>query len=387
MVVAYYTSTNFLDVILETIQSIKGKVELHVFIEITNQSKNATLINVDSLEGLNLIEKPEKVLGKEAWAAFRPYFEGVASVHFVVHKNKRSLSLKTLRNAYAIGRQLKKYKIDIFHFDTISPRAIGLYSYLKSKKVIIALHDPVPHSGEDNWREDVPNFVFYRMAKAFIFYSGFAASQFKQFYSQIKVPSYAIKLQPYTFIRKYLDVKKPEGNTILFFGRLSYYKGIDILLQAIPLVLEKYPNEKFMIAGKPAFGYEVDQAIVNRYHNNIEVISRYLSTQELVTLIEHAKFIVCPYRDATQSGVLMTSFAAGKMVVATDVGSFPEYIKDDVNGLLGTPDAVSVAQNIIRALDGERYKQLEANVTSGYSKETGDENALRIMEAYQNAAK
>jgi glycosyltransferase involved in cell wall biosynthesis len=384
MVVAYYTSTNFMDVILETIQSVKDKVELHVFIEITNQSKNATIINVDSLEGMNFIEKPEKLLGKEKWAQFKPYFEGVASVHFIVHKNKRSLSFKTLKLAYSLGKYLKKYKIDVFHFDTISPRAIGLFSYLKKRKVVIALHDPVPHSGEDNWREDVPNFVFYRLAKSFIFYSKFAADQFKQYYAQFKTPLLAIKLQPYTFNKRYLSAQKPTGKYILFFGRLSYYKGIDLLLEAIPKVLEKYPDEKFIIAGKPSFGYEVDQKAIEQFPKNIEVVSRYLSTEELVQMIENSKFIVCPYRDATQSGVLMTSYAAGKMVLATNVGSFPEYIKDGVNGLLAEVTPESIAQKIIEGLDNNQYLRLEANVGHDYSPVTGDENAQILMQAYQH---
>ena len=384
MVVAYYTSTNFIDVILETIQGIKHQVELHVFIEITNQSKNATIINVESLEGLNFIEKPEKVLGKEKWAQFKPYFEGVASVHFIVHKKKQSLSFKTLRLAYSLGKYLKKYKIEVFHFDTISPRAIGLFSYLKSKKVVIALHDPVPHSGEYNWREDVPNFVFYRLAQSFIFYSKFAVAQFREHYAQFKVPLHDIKLQPYTFIKQYIGNQKNDGDYILFFGRLSYYKGIDILLEAIPIVLERFPQQKFKIAGKPVFGYEVDQAVVNKYPHNIEVDSRYLSTEELVGCIGGSKFIVCPYRDATQSGVLMTAFAAGKTVLASNVGSFPEYIKDGYNGLLCEPNADSLAAKIIAALEGSAYLSFQEKVIDHYSEEVGEYNSNAILQAYQH---
>ena len=127
MVVAYYTSTNFLDVVLETIQSIKTKVELHVFIEIKKKKKNTTIINVDSLEGFNDIETPENLLGQDKWNELKGYFAGVASVHFVIHNDKRSLSLKSLKKAYALGKFLKKFNIDVFHFDTISPRAIVLY--------------------------------------------------------------------------------------------------------------------------------------------------------------------------------------------------------------------------------------------------------------------
>ena len=387
MVVAYYTSTNFLDVVLETIQSIKARVELHVFIEITQASKNTTIINVASLEGFNDIETPERLLGKEKWGELKDYFTGVASVHFLVHKDVRSLSVKALRQAYNFGKFLKRYNIDIFHFDTISPRAIGLYPYLRSKKVFITLHDPVPHSGENNWREHIPNFVFYRMADGYFFYSRFAHDQFRQYYKKIKVPFYIIKLQPYSFITQFLSKKKPVGNSILFFGRLSYYKGIDLLLEAIPTVLEQYPDEKFIIAGKPAYGYKVEGEAMEKHKQNIEIILRYLSIEELVQQIQHAKFIVCPYRDATQSGVLMTCLATGKVVIATNVGSFPEYIKDNVNGLLAEPDSGSIAKKILEALNGNRYAAIEESLITTYSEEVGNKNGETILQAYARRAK
>lgn len=385
MVVAYYTSTNFLDVVLETLQGFKSKVELHVFIEITNASKNTTIINVDSLEPFNEIETPERLLGKEKWGELKKYFEGVASVSFLVHKDARSLTLKSLRKAYRFGKYLDKFKVDVFHFDTISPRAIGLWPYLRSKKVFITLHDPVPHSGETNWREHVPNFVFYPMASGYFFYSEFARKQFGQYYKKIKVPFYNLKLQPYSFISQFLkDKEVRKAESILFFGRLSYYKGIDILLEAIPKVLAQYPNQKFIIAGKPAYGYEVKGETLEKFSNNIELLPRYISIPELVEFFKRAKFAVCPYRDATQSGVLMTCMAAGKTVVATNVGSFPEYLKDGVNGFLAEPNPDSLAEAMLRALVNDRYLETDKNVESGYSETIGAANAETILRAYQS---
>lgn len=386
MVVIYYTSTSFMDVILETIQSIKHRVTLHVVIEISTQNKNATIINVNSLEGLNAIEDPEKVLGKEQWELFKPYFEGVASVKFVVHQKKQSLSWHSLQVAYKLGKYLKKLKADIFHFDTISPRAIGLFPYLTTKKVVIALHDPVPHPGEDNWREDVPIYVFFRLAKAFVFYSDYATGEFKKYYPKVKAPLCTIKLQPYTFLTYYKkpDVAAKKGH-ILFFGRLSYYKGIDILVDAIPSVLASFPDEKFIIAGKPVFGYEVDLSGLSDHKDHVEVISRFLSTEELVSLIEGAKCIVCPYREATQSGVVMSAFAVGKPVIATNVGSFAEFIEDGKNGLLADPNAASLAEKIKEALHNNHYLALESGVASGHPDEARAKNGENLVKAYESA--
>lgn len=382
--VVYYTSTSFLDVIIETIQSIKHQVKLHVVIEIAQSSKNSTIINVGELENKATIEKPEKLLGKAKWEELKPYFEGVASVEFVVQKNKRAFSFETLKTAFRLGKYLKKYKADVIHFDSISTCAIGLYLYARTKKVFIAIHDPAPHSGEASWREKVPKKIFFALAKGFFFYSAFAESQFKNNFAKINTPLYTVKLQPYTFVKTYLTKPNVEPDYVLFFGRLSYYKGIDILLKAIPEVLKKIPQQKFIIAGKPDYDFKLDETLFQNVKANISLVEKFLTTEELVHLIQAAQFVVCPYRDATQSGVVMTTFAVGKPVVATNVGSFSEYINDDVNGLLSDPTSESIAEKIIYALENKHFKTLENNVVSDYSAAIGHQNEKIIINAYNN---
>lgn len=374
-----------MDTVPEIIRGFKHAVELHVVIEISTQNMNSTNINVNSLDGLGVVEDPEKVLGKEQWALFEPYFESVSSVKFVVHNKKQSLSWHSLKRAWQLGRYLKKLKADIFHFDTISPRALGLYPYLLGRKVIITLHDPVPHAGEDNWREDVPIIAFFRLAKAFVFYSEFAANEFKKHYNKIKVPVHTIRMQPLSFTKYFIKGARPEPETILFFGRVSYYKGIDILMQAIPKVLAQFPDERFVIAGKPVFGYEIDMTPVKGFEKNVQVISRFLTTDEMVQLIRDAKFVVCPYREATQSGVIMTSYAVGKPVVGTTVGSFAEYIQDGVNGILSAPDPDALASAMIKALSNKRYLELGKNVDGNYNEDIGSQNGKVLLNTYSQA--
>ena len=70
------------------------------------------------------------------------------------------------------------------------------------------------------------------------------------------------------------------------------------------------------------------------------------------------------------------------MVIATNVGSFPEYITDSENGLLAEPTADSVADKILEALHNNRYRQLEQKVVSTYCEKTGNENGQTILSAY-----
>ncbi len=378
----FYTSTNFLDAILETIQSIKEKTILHVFIEISNQSKNTTIIDVDKINHLKFIEKPENVLGEKKWNLIKEYFNGVASVQFIVYKRKRSLTLNTFILGYKLMTFAEKLKIDVYHFDTYSTRAMGLAPYLINKKVVVTIHDPIPHSGENSWKEYIPNWVFLRISNSILFYSAYAKEQFLSKYTTYKKPISTISLQPYTINKKHIKNKNYERKYITFFGRISYYKGIDILLEAIPKVIELYPKQLFLIIGKQYYKNLIDHEIILKYKKNIEIHSNYIETSALIDYIQESKFIVCPYRDATQSGVLMTSNALGKTTIATSVGSFPEYIINDTNGLIAKPEADSFAKKIIEALENNKYLELEKNVISTNKMDVNKKNELTLLEAY-----
>jgi len=80
----------------------------------------------------------------------------------------------------------------------------------------------------------------------------------------------------------------------------------------------------------------------------------------------------------------MTSFAAGKMVIATNVGAFPEYIYHNENGVLTEPNANDLADAIIDVLNKEKYKEIEKNIATSYSSEIGSINQKCILKAYNN---
>lgn len=382
MTACFFTSTYFLDHALEFIQAAKKRTQLHVFIEISEYSKKATVVNVNSLMNLNFIESPENVIGKDEWAYFAPYFEGVKSVNFVVRKNTSIFSIKSIIENRRLGKIIESIKPDVFHFDHVSVSCLSLYPFLKTKNLVISIHDPVAHTGERNIKQNIVNRLYKRIATSFLFYSKYSAEIFKANNPHSKTPIYNIKLQPYTFLQHYVDTEEMKSDHILFFGRLSPYKGIDILLEAIPIVLNSFPNEKFIIAGSPSYGYNIDPSYISNYKENITFITKYLPVGEVASLIKSSKFVICPYRDATQSGVLMSTFAIGKMAIVSNVGSFPEYVKNDYNGMIAEANAKSLAQKINEALYNEKYKTIENNIESKSTAEELDLISNVIIDSY-----
>ena len=383
MTVVYYLNTYYLDAALEIIQSIKHNTDLHILIEISPESKKTNILNVENLSGLNFIEKPVKVMGLSKWIELQKYFKGVKSINFIVFRHKRSFSLSSFYTAYFAQKYINSLNPEIIHFDSITPRIIFMSPFIYFKKTFITVHDPAPHTGEGSWKIKLTEYIYFLTAKGVFFYSKFASMQFKNRYKNLLLSFNLLQFQPFTFIQRYLlNNSVSEGNFILFFGRILAYKGVDILLDAIPYVLSKFPQEKFLIAGSIQ-DCDIDISKIHDYGENVQLFADYVSTEKLASLIQESKFVVCPYRDATQSGVLMTAFALGKTVVGTNVGAFPEYIRNNVNGIITNPDAISFADAIIDALTFNKYKTLEKNVVSAYSSDINLINKNNILKAYQ----
>lgn len=133
----------------------------------------------------------------------------------------------------------------------------------------------------------------------------------------------------------------PVDIDILFFGRIEYYKGIDILLKAV----EKNVNWRVCIGGKGDI-----KAIfnINEIPLNVTVFNQYLPDAQISELIQRSKVVVLPYRDATGTQIIPTAMYYGKAIVATDVGCFPDYIEDGVDGLIVPHED---AEKLYEALD------------------------------------
>ena len=127
--------------------------------------------------------------------------------------------------------------------------------------------------------------------------------------------------------------------TLLAFGIVRRYKGIDVLLRALPDVLRER-SVRLIVAGEfwdPVAPYQ-DLIRDLGLEEHVELRASYVPEDELAELLGSADLMVAPYRSATQSGAVEMAFGAGLPVVGTSVGGLADQIDDTVNGLLVPPD-------------------------------------------------
>lgn len=144
-----------------------------------------------------------------------------------------------------------------------------------------------------------------------------------------------------------------DGDVLLFFGFVRRYKGLEVLIEALPRVLARRPVT-LVVAGE---FYEPVEPIKARIRalglgERIRLHDRYVPDEEVGDLVAAADCVVLPYRSATQSGVVLVAYAGGCPVISTAVGGLPEVVEQGVTGFLVPPeDPAALADAILEFFD------------------------------------
>jgi glycosyltransferase involved in cell wall biosynthesis len=250
-----------------------------------------------------------------------------------------------------------KIKPDIIH-STVFYDFQELLLYFFRKKTIITVHDPFPHSGEADFRKTFFRKIGFLLLSNFVILNIKQKAPFVAAYKLMNKNVYESNLSIYNVYNLYFDqfsINKHLKN-ILFFGRISPYKGIDVLLEAMKYVHQMNPEIKLIIAGNGEYYFDKTEFEQLDY---VEFRNRYIPNEELVNLINESLFTVCPYIDATQSGVIMTSYAFCQPVIASNIGGLPEMVMNNITGLLIEPNNVIELQNSIIQLVSNQNMLIE----------------------------
>lgn len=345
--------------------------EVYVIIELTQEKLHENIFDIN----VQLYDYPEIISYndvKQNWNIqfIEEYFSKCKEVSFSVYKHKSIVDLISV--SYKIYKKIIAINPDFIHLDDISPRQFLLYPiFIASKaKLILNIHDSKPHIGEYEWKRAICKKSLSPFIAKYVFYSKYCYSEYMLDSKKVK-ETYILRLRPYTVFKKF---KLSEGQQlgllanirnstkpITFIGRISPYKGIEVFIKAIELLVETYPTQRFIIAGKKMNNYAF--SVPRKLSNNVTIIDRYLKNEELVEIITASQLIVCPYIEATQSGVIMTATALNCPVLVTNIGGLPEYVNDGITGYIVndmTPESLS--EKIIQYLRGNKSISFKENL-------------------------
>lgn len=291
------------------------------------------------------------ILGKP----IRKFISGDFKVRFYINHNLKIRSLKNIILSWNLAKYLKNF--DIIHFNGIDATLILDNIFLRKRKKVFTIHDVKLHSGENSGKSgNIAEKICLWIIKSkhqTIIQNKYDFNEVLNHFPDKKEKLNFIPFKCLSIFREYENLNLPaEKSDILFFGRISLYKGLKYLIEAYEIIKNTIPDVKLLIAGGGNIKNEISELNKNE---NIKIINRYISNEELVNFIINTKIIVCPYTDATQSGVVMTSFAFNKPVIATSVGGFVDVIDNNVTGKLVPPrNSKMLADAIVELLSNKR---------------------------------
>jgi glycosyltransferase involved in cell wall biosynthesis len=197
-------------------------------------------------------------------------------------------------------------------------------------KCVIECHNVFSHEGSrfDRW------FLKFaaRPAHSFITHSTQERNDLLPFVAGKKIGVSALPI-PNEFTSDSIHTR--SGRTILFFGVVRKYKGLDVLLAAMPKVLSRIQC-RLEIAGEFYDPVDKYRQLIHEYglEQHVRIDNRYIPNEEIVEIFDRSDVLVLPYLSATQSAVARIALANGLPVIASRTGGLSEVVVEKVNGLL-----------------------------------------------------
>lgn len=241
--------------------------------------------------------------------------------------------------------------------------------YILRSKMLLTVHDPFPHTGLDTFIVRLRRKVAFKLIPRLIILNKAQREEFISYYRLQPSKIISSRLSSYNYLQTVSadNSKIPTSKYILFAGKISPYKGVEYLLNAMTEVHKSHPDCTLVVAG--GGDYHFDKSAYEQL-DYIDIRNRFIPDEELVSLIKGCEFMVCPYTDATQSGVIMSAFAFNKPVIATRVGGLPEMVIDNKYGILiKEKDANAITEGINKFLsEPELVVQFTHEIAENYGK-------------------
>jgi glycosyltransferase involved in cell wall biosynthesis len=148
--------------------------------------------------------------------------------------------------------------------------------------------------------------------------------------------------------------RSDRARSILFFGRITRYKGLELLIHAFRLSQARWPDLRLQIVGE---GDLRPYRHLIAETKNVTVVNRWVADAEVPGIFQAADIVMIPYVTASQSGVIALAATFGCPVIATRVGGLPEQIRDGETGVLVEPLPESLASAMDRLITDRQFRE------------------------------
>jgi D-inositol-3-phosphate glycosyltransferase len=273
-------------------------------------------------------------------------------------------------------------KPQVFHilwnnkFELFDRTLLMLYYELLGKKVVLTLHNVNAGKRDlnDSWLNRFSLKIQYGLSDHIFAHTERMKNELIRDFS---VPNEKVSVVPFGInntvpntslttlkAKQQLGVSSSD-KTILFFGNIAPYKGLECLIAAFTELSVKDESCRLIIVGRPKgsedYWNQIHQAIAaSPIRDRITERIEYIPDEETELFFKAADVLVLPYTRIFQSGVLFLGYSFGLPVIAADVGTLKEDIIEGKTGFTFKPQNSSdLASVISKYFESELFRNLE----------------------------
>ena len=318
-----------------------------------------------------------------------PQWNGKSHIRFLNLRGDLSSSdglLKKVLRVLSYYARLMAYaatsKANLFHilwnnkFETFDRVPLMLYYKVLGKKIVLTVHNvnARERDANDSWFNRATLRIQYRLADHLFVHTDRMKSELNQ---QFGVPPQKVSVIPFGInnavpqtellpqeARQRLGIADGE-RVLLFFGNIAPYKGLEYLIEAFRLVMDRGKGYRLIIAGNPKncdeyWGNVRASLEGHPYREHILQRIEFIHDAETELYFKAADILALPYRHVYQSGVLFLGYSFGLPVIASDVGALKEGIIEGETGwVCKLEDGMELARVIETYFNSPLYENLE----------------------------
>jgi len=278
----------------------------------------------------------------------------------------------------AVRREIRALRPDVVHVQESvldDPRLL-LAAGVRPGRYAVTFHDPTPHPGDPipRLRRRIGERELLRRAGLIFVHSEVDREELRKAFDT-RAP---IEVVPHGTGTPAPTPLRPDP-VVLFFGRILPYKGLGVLLDALPGVWARVPDARLVVAGAgelPEHPLLADP--------RVELHHRHVREDEIRGLFAAARVVALPYTQASQSGVGSQAKIYGRPMVVSAAGGLPELVADG-SGLVVPPrDPAALAEALVDVLvTPGRAEAIAERAVAGGAASDWPQVAARTLEAYR----
>jgi D-inositol-3-phosphate glycosyltransferase len=317
-----------------------------------------------------------------------PEFHGKKGVNFLNLRGDQSPQSNLLRKVFRLSMyyvKLIRYaataKPRLFHilwnnkFELFDRTFLMLYYKALKKKIVLTIHNvnARKRDSNDTALNRLTLRVQYRLADHIFVHT---EQMKRELIEDFGAPSARISVIPFGINNAVPNTSLTEQEarqrlgigddkkTILFFGNITPYKGLEYLISAFQQVLARCDDYRLIVAGRPKncerYWTQIKETMQEQVRGDRLLLrANFIPDEETEIYFKAADVLVLPYKQIYQSGVLFLGYSFGLPVLAADVGSLKDEIVEGKTGFVFRPeDPVDLARVIETYFASDLFKDL-----------------------------